>query len=359
MNTKQQTYLNTASSGLLSPHALAAADEFNRTAVTQASVSFEHWRFKEFPEIRKVLAAFLGADVNNVAFVPNFSYALTAVVHSLKGTERVLLYKHDYPSVFDPFKVNNFDITSIESGDGFGISIDEMKGLCLSKNIEVIAISHVHWMSGFKLDIYELANFCREHNIVLIVDATQSLGAVQLNCKELGADVVISSNYKWMNAGFGSGVMYMSDTFFKRYPPKIAGMGSYTFRLDGPPVYEPSIRNYEPGHPAIHNLIMLEAAMKQKLDMGLEKIETHNRGLTQQLLDGMKDTPVKLIGDYGTANRSSIVVIKDENGLGAFLDKEGVIVTHKGGQLRISMHFYNTEADVARCIACLKAFYRA
>lgn len=359
MNTDQRIYLNTAAAGLISPQSLKAGADFNEALLTGASTRSEQWRFKEFPQTRELLARFMGVSVSNVAFVPNFSYGLTAVVHSLKGSEKVLLYKNDYPTVLDAFRINDFDITWIDSPDGFTISVDEIKELCLTKKIEVITLSQVQWNSGFKLDIYELARFCREHNIVLIVDATQSLGAVQMNVAELDADVLIASNYKWMNAGFGSGVMYMSDRFFERYPPKIKGMGSYTFHPDGPPTYEPSIRNYEPGHLAMHELVMLDVAMKQKLEMGLAAIEAHNKKLMQQLLDGIKDLPVKLVGDFSIENRGSIMLLKDENGLGAFLEKEGIVVTHRGGMLRLSIHFYNTEADIARCIEVLKAFGKA
>lgn len=349
-------YFNTASAGLLSSHALSVADEFNHALLTVASSRSEQWRFEEFPQTREVLATFMGAPVKNVAFVPNFSYAVTAIAHSLKGTENVLLYRQDYPSVVDTFKVNNFNITWVDSPGGFTISIDEIKELCLSQKIEIIAISHVQWTSGFKLNIKELAHFCRKEGIVLIVDATQSLGAVRLDVAEIDADVVIASNYKWMNAGFGSGVMYMSDSFFERYPPRIAGMGSYTFRPDGPPVYEPSVRNYEPGHPAIHNLLMLEAAMKEKLAMGLGKIEEHNQKLTQKLLDGIAGLSLSIIGEPSVNNRASIVVLKDEKGLGAYLKKHNVVVTHRGGTLRISLHFYNNAEQVGYLVDCLKKF---
>ncbi len=359
MSSAAITYLNTAAAGLVSHEAIVAAEAFNTALTQNPSSRSEYWRFTEWAQTREVLAAFMDAPLNNVAFVPNFSYALTTIVHSLQGTERVLLYKHDYPSLLDAFRINEFDITWVDTADGFTVSLEEIKDLCIAKQIEVVCISEVQWTSGYRLDMKVLARFCKEHGIILIADATQSLGAISLSVKDLDADVVIASNYKWMNAGFGSGVMYMSDAFLKRYPAKIKGMGSYTFHPDGPPTYEPSIRNYEPGHLSMANIIMLEVAMKQKMAMGLNHIEAHNRKLTAQLLDGIKDLPLTLVGDGSTKHRSGIVVLKDENGLGNFLEQEKIIVTHRGGFLRFGLHYYNTEEQVVYAINRLQAFVKA
>lgn len=356
MSQQDVTYLNTASAGLLSKHSLNGTYAFYDAMQVNASNRSEEWRFRESTLIRETLATFLDAPVNNVAFIPNFSFGLTALVHSMTGSERILLYKHDFPSLLDAFRLNGFDITWVDNEDGFHISTGRLKEMLLSERIGVLAISHVQWASGFKIDIDDLAAFCRQHNIVFVVDATQSLGAVNISATRLDADAIIASNYKWMNAGFGSGVMYMADRLLKKYIPKIGGMNSYTFREDKV-FYEPSIRSYEPGHLNIAGLLLLDAAMKEKLEKGLVNIEAYNTELTQLLLDSLKHLPVKLAGDYTTANRSSIVVVKDENGLGEFLNKNNIIVTHRNGNLRISMHFYNTEADVRKLITCFEAFY--
>jgi selenocysteine lyase/cysteine desulfurase len=352
------TYLNTAAAGLLSPESLQASNEFLNALTTNASARSEHWRFVEFPKMRETLASFMDAPVSNVAFIPNFTFGLTCIVHSLRGDEKVLLYKNDFPSVIEPFRINNFDITWLEDEDGFLISVEKTKQVLLERKIDIFVFSHVQYATGFKADIYELAAFCRLNNIIFIVDATQSLGGVELSASKLNADAVIGSNYKWMNAGFGTGVMYISDKFLSKYTPKVAGFGSYTMTPEKM-YYEPSARSFEPGHLNIPVMFILDAAMKEKMQKGVKAIEQHNRELTQTLLDGMMKYPVKLIGDAGVEDRSSIVIIKDENGLGAHMQENNVVVTHRGGNLRMSMHFYNTEADIASFIGCLDSFYSA
>lgn len=351
------TYLNTAACGLLSPQSLASTYDFYTAMQSASSTRAEAWKTTEWQSVRETTARFVNAPVQNVVFVPNFSFGINSIVQSLRGDEKVLLYKNDYPSLLDPFRINKFDISWIDSTDGFTVSADELKSTLLSNKIDILAISHVQWLSGFKFDIEDLGAFCRQHGIMYMVDATQSLGALVTDVSKLNADVLIASNYKWMNGGFGTGIMYIADSFLQRYPPVISGFNSYIIK-DGVAAIESPIRCYEPGHLNIHGLLVLEAAMKEKLEQGVDKIEEHNRHLTQRLLNGIADLPVKLLGEAGTQTRSSIILIKDEGGLGAYIAEKDIIVSQRGGFLRVSMHFYNTEADVDHFTDILRTFFK-
>lgn len=349
-------YLNTAACGLLSPASLKAVNDFNDAMQFNGSTRSEHWRFNEFEGLRNAVASFLNAPAENIALLPNFSFAINSIVQALNGDEKVLLYKNDFPTLLEPFRINKFDITWIDAEDNFTIDGEEIKKLLLDKKIDILAISHVQWRSGYRLDIGDIGAFCREHDIIFIIDATQSLGAMAIDMNIQYADVLIASNYKWMNAGFGTGVMYMSGDFLVKYPPVIAGFGSYTIKNSNF-VLEPSIRHYEPGHLNITGLLTLEVAIKEKQEKGMVTIEAHNTALTKRLLDGMSNFPVKLVGTANTTNRGSIVLIEDEQNLGKHLEHHHIIVSQRLGLLRISMHFYNTEADIDAFINCLRGFY--
>lgn len=346
-------YFNTASCGLLSEESIAQSNKLYHEMLTESSTAAEALRETGFPRIREGVARFMGAPVANLAFVPNFSYALNSLVQSLKGTEKVLLYKHDFPSVLEPFRINNFDITWIDSPDGFTIDTAELKRLLFANKIDLLVISHVQWLSGYTLDLEAIGSFCREHGITFIVDATQSLGALSIDVSRLPVDVLISSNYKWMNAGFGTGVMYASDEFLEKYPPVIGGYGSYVM-TDGGMKLLPGIRCYEPGHTNFHGLLVLEAAVNKKLEMGIDAIQGHNRRLTKQLLDGLANTPI--LGPATLDNRCSIVMLKDESGnLHKHLLANNILAIRRDGYIRISFHMHNTQEEVALLIQHLKA----
>ncbi|HEY0299089.1 MAG TPA: aminotransferase class V-fold PLP-dependent enzyme, partial [Arachidicoccus sp.] len=340
--TGNTIYLNTAACGLVSKAATKAGTDLYENFATNSSAASEYWRDTTSFQIRKTIADFVSAKEENMAFIPNFSYAMNSVVHSLRGDEKILLYKNDYPSLTIPFAINHFDITWIEDENGFLIDIDKIASLIEEKQIDIVAISHVQWQSGFKIDLARLSAMCKEKNVWLIVDATQSLGGVEINLSTLPLDVFIASNYKWMNAGFGTGILYINNEFLEKYPPKISGNNSKTVQFENDQyTFNPGISNFEPGHLNQFGFSVLAKAIEEKNAIGLQKIEAHNKNLTQQLLDKLLGLPIHLIGDASIENRSSIVVLKEENGLHEFLLQRSIITTLRNAAIRISLHFHN------------------
>jgi selenocysteine lyase/cysteine desulfurase len=324
---------------------------------TNSSARSEYWRFNEESRIRETIASFLNAPAKNIAMVPNFSWALNGIVQSLHGTERILLYKHDFPSLIEPFRINKFDITWVDTKDEFSIDIDFVKDCITNNKVDIVALSHVQWGSGYKLDLQEIGDLCKQYGVLFFVDATQSMGATVIDLSRLHIDVFASSNYKWMNAGFGTGELYVADSFIEKYPPVVAGFNSYTF-IDGKPVFSISVKCYEPGHPNMFGLMVLESAIKHKQELGVATIEEHNSRLCQLFLDNIKDLRINILGDYSTKHRASIVMLKDENGLGDWIKEHNIVVTQRNGLLRVSMHYYNTVEDVMALVDCLTVKYR-
>lgn len=349
-------YLNNASCGLLPAETLTAANKLYAELEHNASTRAEAWRFNEEGRIRETIASFLNVPAKNVAMIPNFSWAINGIVQSLKGDEKVLLYTGDYPSFTEPFKINKFDITWVDSPDGFHIDMAFIRDCITHRKVDIVALSHVQWNTGYKLDLKAIGELCKEHGILFMVDATQSLGANVIDLSALHIDVFASSNYKWMNAGFGTGELYVSDSFLEKYPPVVGGHNSYKM-TDGVMKYTPSAQSYEPGHPNMFGLTVLESAIKHKTELGVANIEAQNRGLTQLFLDNIKDLPVQIIGDYSTGHRSSIVIMKDENALGDWIKQHNIVVTQRNGLLRVGIHYYNTEADVMALVDCIRHKY--
>lgn len=351
---EQHIYLNTAACGLVAPEVAAAGAKLYAEFASNSSTRSEDWRMQEEGRIRQVIADFVGAPATNIAMVPNFSWAINGIVQSLKGTERVLLFTHDYPSFLEPFRINDFDIVWVGAPNGFTINMDEVRDAICNNKVDIVALSHVQWGSGYKINLEEIGEMCRQFGVLFMVDATQSLGANVINLSNLNIDVFAASNYKWMNAGFGTGILYISDDFMEQYRPVVGGHNSYKM-IGDKWTYTPSVQSYEPGHPNMFGLTVLEAAIREKNELGIIYIEEHNLRLTQQLLDGIRNVPVKLLGEYTITNRAPFIILTDENGLGDWLKNHNIIVTQRNGILRISMHYYNTEQDVTALMDCLKA----
>jgi selenocysteine lyase/cysteine desulfurase len=351
--SKTSIYLNTAASGLLSQESIDAAASFQEATLSNSIGALKHWMSENLPRLRTKTADLLGASEGETGFVPNFSYGLLPVVHTLEPhLNNVLLYKDDYASLNMPFELADFNIHYVKSSDEFHISTDEIKSMIDQKDIEIVAISHVQYLTGFKIDIDELGEYCRKNGVVFIVDGTQSIGAADCSFSQMPADVLISSSYKWLNGGFGSAVLCIEKEFINRFPPCIAGYGS----LDDYGDYTPSVKSFEPGHLNAAGLLQLEKAVDQKLEQGLADIETHNMALLQKIIDDFAEVPFTIRGSSRVDERLTMVCFEADEDVFNDLTEYGFSLTWRKGMIRISPHFYNSEEDIDALINALKEY---
>ncbi len=343
------TYLNTSGIGLIPDEHLASAEEFNRELNQMGSLAFEKWRAEKYPELRKMVCEFVNCKNSELAFLPNYSFGLVSLLPQLKNYRKVLLYKDDYPSLRDPFVLGDYVVHFVESQDGFFIDPEEIKQKIINEGIQLFAISHVQYLSGFKADIDILGRFCKENNVVFLVDATQSLGRVNIDFDSLNTDILISSNYKWMNGGFGSGIMCIKDSFLKANPPQVAGYGSYLMK-DGKFGYEPSTLSYEGGHLNCTGLNLLGVSLAQKNRIGPEKIINWDDQLLSSLVKGLDSIGQEILGPPDLSNRAGIVCVKGDELRYEKLRGNSLVLTFREGYFRLGPHFYNSLDQIEQTV---------
>src|SRR5699024_5945201 len=115
------------------------------------TATFHSWMEKNLPQLRRDTAELLHTNEEQVAFLPNFSFALSAVLQSLFGKrKKVLLYDADYPSLNLPFEVGPFEPYYIKSKDGFHLSVEAIFQKIAQEKIEIVALSHVQFLTGYQ-----------------------------------------------------------------------------------------------------------------------------------------------------------------------------------------------------------------
>lgn len=353
MDAQKTVYLNTAGVGLVSSESIQAAQKFQEGTLTNPMKTFQHWMQHDLPNLRKKTAQLIGTSPENVAFVPNFTYGLAAVLDSLRPQiKRVLLFEEDYPSLTMPMEMGDFETYYVKSIDHFSINLNRIIDMAEKHKVEAIVISNVQFLNGFTLDIATLGNFCKVHDIILIVDATQSLGAIDMNFDELNVDVMISSSYKWLNGGPGSAVLAFKTSFFQRFIPRFAGFGSID-KTSKTWSYTPSFASYEGGHLNPLGLLQLEKAIEQRLEMGVKKVEAHNKALIKRLREGLRNTSFKVRGGNDMQHLSIILTFEADEYIHGYLQEHGFAVTWRKGLIRVSPHFYNTTTDIDEFVQAL------
>jgi len=325
---------------------------FMQSLSVQGSRRAEYFLAEELPAIKRIISAFIDADENELALVPNFSFGLNAIIPSLHHHRNVLLFDDDYPSLTQPFLLNKFNISWVRQMDGFSFDLQEIEEIIANKSIDIAAVSHVQYQTGYCIDIQAISAICKRYNVLLIVDGTQSLGAMPFSFHKSEVDIFISSNYKWMNAGYGSGIMAVKQKFLEKHEPRIGGFASFVKKTDSWK-YEPSILSYEPGHLNYGGLLVLEDAIGLKLKLGLQEIYEHNLSLARHLLLELKRLDLPVLGTYDLANRSSIICLPTSDKLVESLENDNVVFTVRNSSIRFGIHFYNTKEDINRVVGAI------
>jgi len=339
-------YFDTSAIGLTSRELNEKGNQFSNELAQQGSVRTAKWQTEDAPRIKNRLAQFLGSKTSELAFIPNFSFGLSTFLFSLPKDFIVAFLPFDYLSITLPFDLMGFKRTIIATKDENWPNDDEIiVGLKASKPAIFVA-SHVQYQSGFKMDYKKIGQFCQENDILFILDATQSLGYEKYDFSEGFIDVLISSHYKWMNAGAGTGSMCIKESILKKYTPKIGGYQSYEI-VNNELIYHAGIRSYEPGHVNMRGLIELEQAIIEKEEEIKQNCLNHQMELVKYFLQKAKEHHFEIIGGFEMNNRSPIVCIWDEEGiLHKKLKSANIICTHRNKRIRFGFSPKNTREEI-------------
>jgi selenocysteine lyase/cysteine desulfurase len=332
-----QIYFNTAATGIVDKSLIEKTNQLYFNMTNEPATFAENWSTTAVPEIKELIAQCFGAKNEEVALVPNFSFGVNVLLNALPENSNVLCYKKDYPSLLDPLDYKNFNIFQFDDKDGFEIYLETIERHIKKHYIDFLLISHVQWRTGFKINLKQLSALCKKNNVKLIVDATQSAGAIDINFDDSDTDAILFSCYKWLNAGFGTGVMLMKADFLEEFPPKISGMHSYQY-IDGKPVLIPSMKFYEPGHLNLYGFSILKEVLEGRPKTAIQDIELKNRELTEYFIKNFKSEKVKIIGKPQHQHRSSIVYLNGDEEFQKFLVENGVSCSFREGHTRLSFH---------------------
>ncbi len=341
-----RTYLNTASCGLVSRATAAAAQQFYQELLEQGGAPRNDW-YAQIPRLRRELADWLGAEAEEVALLPNFSVASNYVAHALTGCSRVLLLDSDYSSLTLPWLLPDYQVHYFSATPNGTIDLNGLEEQVKKHRIEVLAISHVQYASGYCVDLEVLSRCCRDWGVLLVVDATQSLGVMPIDLRTAPVDVLIGSGYKWMTAGYGNALLFVRRALHNRL--RVPAVGNNSFD-DSPTVrsrtdLQFSARLLEVGHYDFASLRALKQAVSELRAIGPPAIHERVKALTTYLYQHLPAS-VKVVSDYAEAHRSGITVLRGGAKLEQTLLQQGIITSARPQGLRISLHFYNNKSDV-------------
>ena len=324
---------------------------------------------------RKVIGRLINAKhpADEIAFTYNTSYGLSAIAEAISWKENDTIILNDleytsnsytYQALAKKFKLNIKVISHINGQ----LLVDQFKDV-LDDTTRLVAISHVQFSNGFRIDLEEITSLVHDAGAQIIVDAIQSLGAIPLDVQSTNIDYLASGGYKWLLGPLGTGFLYVRKDLTEELNPSFIGSMS-----DASPM-NLSHHDYHPGPSARRfqaslgpNAHLLAVAVQFLNDLKISKIFDHITNLTDLIIDFVNDhSSLELNSPVDNLdNRSGIINFKCpraeeivyklrilKNHPFRKTDKP-IAVSFREGGIRLSPHCYNTEEEI---ITCLETIY--
>ena len=171
--------------------------------------------FDEAERARALFGALVGADADGVALVPATSYGFAVAAHNLplRAGDRVVVLAEEYPSGIYTWRAAagraEAEIHTVSRVDGQ--SWTEAVLDALDDRVAIVSVPQVHWTDGALIELERVADAAHGVGARLVVDASQSVGAVPLDVARIRPDFLVSVGYKWLLGPFGLGYLYVAE----------------------------------------------------------------------------------------------------------------------------------------------------
>ena len=353
---EKNVYLNTAGGGPLSERSAAAGREYYEQALRDGDIHWDEW-LERVEEVRRKLARFINARPANIAFTANASTGLNVAAHMLRGRGRVLAVADEFPSCTLPFLQLGYDIDFVPTARDGSLGLRDLEAVA-AEDTAVFVVSFVQYKSGFRNDLARVGAFCRERDLVFVVDATQGFGAFPLDVSDNGADFLCFSGYKWATSGYSIAGLYLSERFLTPEQFPLVGWRSpqepYALSYDHLDLSERAAA-LEQGHPPFAGVFALGASLDLIQELGLAKIAARITELTVYLHERLDAAGIWLLSTRDPEHLSGISVAAADNPaeVVAHLREQGIIVSTRGEGIRVSLHYYNNRDDIDRFVDAL------
>lgn len=355
-------YLNHAYMSPLSRPVAQAAEAAMARAARPWEIGPEDF-FRNARLIRERFARLIGATgPERVVLVPATSYALAQVTRNtpLASRQNVVLLDEEFPSNRYAWRRRadeaGAQVRIVERPDGApdpGAAWSERVVSRIDRGTAAVSLSTVHWCDGTRLELEAVGARAREVGAALIVDGTQSIGAVPFALERVRPDAVICAGYKWLTGPYSLGVAWLGERFDGGRPVEETWMArehsdDFAGLVKDEPRYRPGAARYDMGEAANFVLApMLAAALEQVLGWDPARVEAHGRKLCGPLLEELSEHGFH----PGAPGGGHLFGLRLPGGADAEatrnrLQRQGVHVSLRGSSLRVSCHLYNDETDL-------------
>ena len=357
-------YFNTAN---MSPMLRAVRDAGESGLARRAApwlVTAADW-FSDVERLRDAYARILCTGADGVALIPATSYGLAVAARNLIATpdDQVVVLAQEYPSNYYTWRRfcarTGAQLVVIEREPSATWS--DAVHAQLSERTRVLSVPNVHWTDGSLVDLEAVVRSARAVGAAVVLDASQSLGAMPIDLSRLRPDFLVSVGYKWLLGPFGLGCLYVDAGYRDGEPLEEnwinrAGSEDFAALVDYTGLYRPGARRYDVGQRTSFGLVpMAIAATQQLLAWSVIEVASGLRAVTDQIAERIEALGLTT----ASADRRGPHMLGIElprqaaREIGQRLSDAGVVASTRGSSLRIAPHLHTTQADIDRLLGAL------
>ena len=354
-------YLDAAAVGIVSTRVASAMTDAAEQA-TQG-IGFARGRDHEIRLTRQAVADLVGGVADRVAFTQNTSTGLALVANGVSWSpgDNLVVPAAEFPSNFYPWtqlRRAGVEVREVPMRDGHA-PLDAVAA-AVDDRTRVLTVSAVQYSSGHRNDLAGLAEIAHRHAALFVVDGTQSVGALTIDCDATGIDVLAVSAHKWLLGPLGIGFVALSDRAMHELHPSTVGWMSVEepFAFDHEPQLADDARRFESGTENAAGIAGLRQAVAQVLELGPGVVEKHVLARSAEIEAMLTDLGWSSLRTPDARHWSGILIASsggDDQAVHARLLEAGVRCSLRGGGIRFSPHYYTGSADVDALRSALPA----
>ena len=364
-------YLNCAYMGPLSLATQEAGIAGVRRKANPATITAADF-YNESDEARRLFAQLINVpDPARIAIIPSASYGIATAARNLpcRTGQNIVVTGEQFPSnVYAWRKLargRGAQIRTVSplSSKQRGAAWNDALFEAIDERTAIVTVPHVHWTDGTLFDLARVSERARAYGAALVIDATQSIGALPFDAQQIRPDAVICAAYKWLLGPYSLGFAYYGSRFDNGEPIEenwITREGSEDFRglVNYRDAYQGGALRYDVGERSNFALMpMAIAAMREILERRPERVQAYCRGLCKDAIEeirslgfAVEQEPWRAAHLFGVRMPPSV----DLQALHGALQRASVSVALRGSALRVAPNVYNDAEDVAALLACLR-----
>jgi selenocysteine lyase/cysteine desulfurase len=367
-----RVHLNNAGAGLLSRQTLEAMKDHLELEAAIGGYEAADRQRENIGATYANIAELVGGRAEEVALFDNSTHAWNAAFYSLafKPGDRILTGRAEYGSnVLAYLQVaerTGAEIVVVPNDESGQLDTAALATL-IDERTKLVGVSHIPTSGGLINPAAEIGRITRAAGVPYLLDATQSVGQLPVDVTEIGCDMITATGRKFLRGPRGTGFLWVRTEALEFLDPSVTELGAADWDGKRGFTWREGAERFATWEMSYSNVLGLNAAVRQALDLGLEQIGRRAVALGAYLRDRLDALPGVATYDLGR-DRCAIVTAKVEGTateqVAAALARQHINVTttvpghtqfdteDRGVHplVRLSPHYYNTEAELGRAV---------